>query len=151
MCHGKSSEKGVLTVTRGLLVIALAVMISAMIPGGAIAQPATEMKELPALKIVSPSNGATVSSPVIVIFETSADLSEMTMGAMEKTAPHLHIDLDKRIAMPGMKQLTKVRTHRYRYNLGKATPGRHTIRVYWADAEMHKPMGAVQTVTITVR
>lgn len=137
-----------MTVTRSLLIIALA-MIIAMIPSSATAQ---QMKELPALKIVSPLNGATVRSPVVVIFETTADLSKMTTGAhMEMTAPHLHIGLDKRIAMPGMKLLTKVRTYRYRYNLGKATPGRHTIRVYWADAEKHKPMGPVQTVTITVK
>lgn len=134
--------------TRSLLIIALA-MIIAMIPPSVTAH---QMEELPALKIVSPRNGATVRSPVIVIFETTTDLSKMTMGAhMEMTAPHLHIDLDKRIAMPGMKLLTKVRTHRYRYNLGKATPGRHTIRVYWADAEKHKPMGPVQTVTIVVK
>ena len=82
---------------------------------------------------------------MVVIFETSADLSKMTMGTMKIATPHLHIDLDKRIAMPGMELLTKVRTHRYRYTLGKASAGPHTIRVYWVDAEMQKPMGPVQT------
>jgi len=110
------------------------------------------MKNLPPLRILSPKNGATVRSPVVVLFQTPADLSKMTMGMhMEKTAPHLHVDLDKRITMPALKQLTKVGPNRYRVNLGKANPGQHTIRIYWADAETHKPMGPVQIVTIAIK
>lgn len=119
----------------------------------ATAQHEPAMKELPPLRILSPANGATVSSPVVVVFETSADLSKMTMGAhmMEETAPHLHIDLDKRITMPTMKQLTKVSAHRYRFRFGKVTPGPHAIRIYWADAEAHKLMGPVKSITIRVK
>lgn len=141
-------------VRRQFLAIVIAVMLSGMIQGGNVAaQHESGMKELPPLRILSPANGATISSPVIVVFKTAADLSKMTMGAhmMEKTAPHLHIDLDKRITMPTMKQLTKLGADRYRFNLGKANSGRHTIRVYWADANVHKPMGPVQVVTITVK
>jgi methionine-rich copper-binding protein CopC len=108
--------------------------------------------ELPALRIVSPAAGATVSSPVILTIETPADLSKATMEAhsMEAAAHHLHIDLDVRVNMPTMKQLVKVGTNRYRYSLGTAAAGRHTIRAYWADRK-HKPMGSVQTVSITVK
>ena len=108
---------------------------------------------LPRLKILSPANGAMVSSPLDMVFETPADLSKMTMGAhmIEETAPHLHIDLDKRITMPTMKHLTKVGPNRYRFDFGRVKPGRHTIRVYWADAKAHKPMGPVQVVTCTVK
>ncbi len=116
------------------------------------AQHAAETKGLPPLRIVSPPNRATVGSPVIVVFETPAELSEMTMGAhMEKTAPHLHIDLDKVIMMPTMKQFTRLGRDRYGFNLGRAKPGKHTVRIYWADAEHHKPMGRVQVITITVK
>jgi len=108
---------------------------------------------LPNLKILLPANGATVGSPLIVVFEAPADLSKMTMGAhmIEETAPHLHIDLDKRVTMPTVKQLTKVGVNRYRFDFGRVKPGRHTIRVYWADAKAHKPMGPVQVVTCVVK
>ena len=108
---------------------------------------------LPPLKVVFPVNGAAVRSPLSVVFETPADLSKMTMGAhmVEMTAPHLHIALDKRVTMPPMKQLVRLGPHRYRFALGRVKPGRHTIRVYWADAMEHKPMGAVQVVTVTVK
>lgn len=108
---------------------------------------------LPNLKILLPANGAIVSSPLIVVFEAPADLSKMTMGAhmIEETAPHLHIDLDKRVTMPTVKQLTKVGVNRYRFDFGRVKPGRHTIRVYWADAKAHKPMGPVQVVTCVVK
>lgn len=108
---------------------------------------------LPPLKIVFPVNGVTVRSPLSVVFETPADLSKMTMGAqmVEMTAPHLHIDLDKRVTMPPLKQLVRLGPHRYRFALGLVKPGRHTIRVYWADAMEHKPMGAVQVVRVAVK
>ena len=141
-------------VQRRFLAIVIAVMLSGISQGDkVVAQHGSGMKELPALRILSPANGAKVSSPLIVVFQTPADLSKMTMGAhmVEETAPHLHIDLDKRITMPTMKRLTKVGAKRYRFNLGRANPGQHTIRVYWADAKVHKPMGPVQTITVTVK
>lgn len=139
---------------RQLLAVVIAVMLTGMSQGDRVAaQHGSGMKELPVLRILSPANGAQVRSPVIVVFETPADLSMMTMGAhmVEETAPHLHIDLDNRITMPTMKQLTKIRAHRYRFILGKAKPGQHIIRIYWADAKAHKPMGPVQIIRVTVK
>lgn len=141
-------------VHRHFFAIILAAMLSTLTQGADVAaQHEPAMKELPSLRILSPSKGATMSSPVVVVFETRADLSKLTMGAhaMKETDPHLHIDLDKRITMPTIKQLTKAGANRYRFNLGKATPGQHTIRIYWADAKVHKPMGPVQVVAITVK
>jgi hypothetical protein len=107
---------------------------------------------LPPLKIVSPLDGAVVSGPVMVVFETAADLSQMTMGphAMKQGAVHLHIDLDKRLIMPTMKQITRLGPQRYRVGLGAAAPGAHTIRLFWADAR-HRPLGPVQQVAIMVK
>jgi methionine-rich copper-binding protein CopC len=111
---------------------------------------------LPPLVIISPRDGSTVSSPVQILFETSADLANMTMGAsgikdgMPMGGVHLHADLDGRLVMPTLKQITTVGMHRYRVSLGRAAPGRHTIRAYWADSK-HRPMSAVQRVTITVK
>lgn len=112
---------------------------------------------LPPLRIVSPANGAVMSNPVRVVVETPADLSKMTMGAKRpgtqgmQAMPHLHIDIDRRSSMPTMKHLTKVGPNRYRFSLGTVEPGRHTIRVYWADPTHHKPMGPVHAVAITVK
>lgn len=141
-------------VPRRLIALVAAILMSGMTQSGHVAaQHGSATKALPSLKILTPTNGAVVSSPVTIVFETPADLTKMTMGAhmIEMAAPHLHIDLDKRITMPTLKQLTKVGPHRYRFNLGKANPGKHRIRLYWADAEAHKPMGLVRGVTVTVR
>jgi len=111
---------------------------------------------LPALKIVSPLNGSTMENPVVVIFQTAADLAKMTMGAsgmktgMAMGGTHLHIDIDRRMTMPTMKQNTSVGKQRYQVNMGRVAPGRHTIRLYWADAK-HHPMGPVQSASVTVK
>lgn len=107
---------------------------------------------LPSLRIVSPVPGATVASPIVVVFETTADLSKMTVGEMTKMpGPHLHADLDKRVVMPEMKQIKLLGAHRYQLGLGRAAAGSHTIRLYWGDNKTHKPMGMVQMITVTVR
>jgi methionine-rich copper-binding protein CopC len=107
---------------------------------------------LPPLSIVSPANGATVSNPVMVVIETPADLSTMTMGAKHGSGPsrHLHIDIDKRMNMPTFKHLTKVGERRYEFKAGTVTAGARVIRVYWSD-EHHKPVGTVHTVNVTVK
>jgi hypothetical protein len=107
---------------------------------------------LPVLKIISPASGVTVDSPVVVVFETPADLSKMTMSAQMSgsMARHLHLDLDGRMNMPTVTQLTRVGASRYQYDLGRLAPGGHTLRSYWADAN-HKPAGSVQSVTFTVK
>lgn len=120
------------------------------------------MVTLPALKIITPNDGAVVENPVVIIFETQADLSKMTMGGTMKAGetmqegtmtmrPHLHIDLDRRVTMPTMKHITRVGSLRYQYSLGSVGQGKHTIRVYWADAKHHKPIGKVHAFSITVK
>ena len=107
---------------------------------------------LPALKIIAPAAGATVASPVNVVFETTADLSKMTVGDMTKIpGAHLHADLDRRVVMPEMKQIKMMSEHRYQISLGTAAAGKHTIRLYWGDNKTHKPVGTVQSVSIAVK
>ena len=107
---------------------------------------------LPPLKIISPAAGATVASPVEVVFETTADLSKMTVGEMTRMhGAHLHADLAGRVTMPEMKQIKMVGEHRYQLLLGTAAAGRHTIRLYWGDNKTHKPVGPVQVVSVTVK
>jgi methionine-rich copper-binding protein CopC len=112
----------------------------------------TMASALPPLKIIAPAAGATVASPVVLVFETTADLSKMTVGEMMKMpGAHLHADLDGRIVMPEMKQIKALGQRRYQLDLGKAAAGRHTIRLYWGNNKTHKPVGMVQSVSITVK
>lgn len=133
--------------------------IHGVFTGTSLADHKSSKVNLPALKIISPASGATIENPVIVIFETEADLSKMKIDYMMKdgkmnkvkAGPHLHVDLDKRSTMPTAKLLTKIGMNRYRYSLGSASHGKHTIRVYWADPRHHRAISNVQTVGITVK
>ena len=50
-----------------------------------------------------------------------------------------------------LQHLVRVGPQRYRYVIATVPPGRHVLRVYWADAQHHTIMGTVRTVTFTVR
>jgi methionine-rich copper-binding protein CopC len=109
---------------------------------------------LPRLKVISPASGELMTGPVKVVLETPADMERMSMDGdhMNGSSPvrHLHVDIGQRMNMLTMKNLRKVGTQRYEFTVGKVAPGKHTIRVYWADAK-HKPLGTVHVVTITVK
>lgn len=115
--------------------------------------PPPVVASLAPLKIITPSNGGTISSPVSIGFETTADLPKLTMSkeSMAMKMPHLHVDLDKRVSMPTMNQIVRLGAYRYRYHLGNVAAGPHTVRLYWAEAQTHKPIGPVQTITVTVK
>jgi methionine-rich copper-binding protein CopC len=108
-------------------------------------------ERLPPLAIVTPKAGATVHSPVVVVFETPADLSMMTVGEHGMImGPHLHVELDRRLTMPTFQQVTRLGPTTYQVTVGPATPGQHTIRVFWASKD-HKPVGPIQVVTALVQ
>ncbi len=75
------------------------------------------------MTIVTPKADVTVQSPVVVVFETPADLSMMTMGkhAMPM-GPHLHVELDRRLTMPTFQQMTRLSPTRYQMTVGSAAP-----------------------------
>src|SRR5216684_1109358 len=111
----------------------------------------SQVEPLPPLAIVTPKTGATVQSPVIVVFKTPADLSMMTVAEHGMAmGPHLHVELDGRVTMPTFKQVTRLNPTTYQVNVGPAKPGAHAIRVYWASTD-HKPISPVQVVTALVR
>lgn len=130
------------------------VAAAAMAPMGATAS-------LPPLRLIAPAGRAQVKNPVAVVIETSADISQVTMGtsmssmsgmgSSHGTAPvHLHIIVDGTAYMPAASELTKVGSSRYEYRLPKLAAGTHTMKVFWADNKTHAPSGAVQAVTYTV-
>lgn len=124
--------------------------------------PAGASASLPPLRLIAPAGRAQIKNPVAVVIETSADISQVTMGtsmssmsgmgsSQSMSAPvHLHIIVDGTAYMPAAAQLTKVGPSRYEYRLPKLAAGAHTMKVFWADNKTHAPSGAVQTVTYTV-
>ncbi len=140
-------------VAKGSFRFTIAASKGAGMTGPQAMAPGSMAGDLPPLKIIAPADGATISSPLSIVFETPADLSTMTMSkdSMAMKMPHLHVAIDKRMDMPAMNRIVRLSANRYRYHLGNAAAGPHTIRVYWAEAKTHKPMGMVQAIAITVQ
>ncbi len=111
---------------------------------------AVDAKALPRIKIVAPAEGAKVKPSVAVEFETTADLSKMTMGGHD-VGIHLHVDIDGTSLMPSASQLSKVGAQRYRFVFDlPAAPGKHVISVYWSDARHRTIESTVQRRQVVV-
>ena len=111
---------------------------------------AGDMKMLPAIRIVAPVAGAQVGPDLAVEFETDADLENMTMGA-KSIGVHLHVDVDGTSLMPTMADLKRLGKNRYRYAYHlPVAPGKHTVSVYWSDAQHKTIESTVSKVSVTV-
>lgn len=111
---------------------------------------AGDMKMLPAIRIVAPVAGAQVGPDLAVEFETGADLENMTMGA-KPIGVHLHVDIDGTSLMPAMVDLKRSGKSRYRYAFDMpVAPGKHTLSVYWSDAQHKTIESTVRKVIVTV-
>lgn len=127
--------------------------------GGTAMAPAAPMADLPPLHLIAPTSRAKLKNPVVLVIETTGDMSQLTMG--KGMAPmggmamgpqvHLHIAVDGRMFMPSTDQLKKVGPSRYEYSVpGTLAAGTHTVKVFWADDKTHATAGTAQTVTFTV-
>ncbi|TMI91046.1 MAG: hypothetical protein E6H00_05000 [Bacillati bacterium ANGP1] len=111
---------------------------------------------LPPLHLIAPANNPRLRNPVALIIETPGDISRLTLGGgmagMSRMGPrvHLHVVVDNATFMPWAKQLTRVGSHRYRFELPSLSTGTHTIKVYWGDNTTHRPAGAVHTAHCTI-
>jgi hypothetical protein len=112
--------------------------------------PEVDARTLSRITIVTPVEGAKLSSNIAVEFETAADLSKMTMAA-HGVSTHLHVDIDGTSLMPSMSQLTRVGKQRYRYVFDLPVgPGKHVISVYWSDARHRTIQSTVQRREVVV-
>lgn len=124
--------------------------------GTAAIAPAGPAAGLPPLRLIAPANHASVKNPATLVIETPGDISQLTMddgmAGMSGMGPqvHLHVTIDSMMIMPTAKQLTKVGPNRYKLQLPSMSSGAHTIKVYWADDQTHRPAGPVQTTTCTI-
>lgn len=104
----------------------------------------------PKIEIVSPKEDATVSPTVAVVLETSANLSTMTMNN-KAVGTHLHISIDNTTLMPMTQDLVRISKNQYRYVFElPVVPGKHTITVYWADAQHRTVDSTIRKVHVTV-
>jgi methionine-rich copper-binding protein CopC len=111
---------------------------------------------LPPLHLIAPANNPRLRNPVALIIETPGDISRLTLGGEMAgmshmgSQVHLHVVVDNATFMPWAKQLTRVGSHRYRFQLPLLSSGTHTIKIYWGDNTTHRPAGAVQTAHCTI-
>jgi len=123
--------------------------------GGGV--PSAAAPALPALTIDSPADHGRVNNPVLLLFETPADLSQLLAGSSgggssDPSQPtiYLHISWDSTVVMPTADQITQVGQTEYQFNLPRLAPGMHQLKVFWADSKTHRPIGNVQSITINV-
>ncbi len=108
------------------------------------------VRRLPAITIISPTEGASVEPTIAVVFETAADLSAMTMGA-KPVGVHLHANIDGTSVMPVMEDLIRLDKNRYRYVFDlPVAPGRHTVSVFWSDTQHKTIDSTIRKVSVTV-
>ena len=123
--------------------------------------PAGAMTSPPPLHLIAPAARAQLKNPVVLVIETTGDISQLTMsksmapmgGGMASMGAqvHLHIAVDGKMFMPTTDQVKKVGPSRYEYSVpGTLAAGTHTIKVFWATDKTHEMAGAGQTVTFTV-
>lgn len=128
--------------------------------GAAAMAPAAPMTSPPPLHLIAPASRAQVKNPVVLVIETPADMSQLTMGksmapmsgmASARPPVHLHVIVDGKTFMPATDQVKKVGPSRYQYAVpGTLAAGTHTVKVLWADDKTHETIGTPQTVTFTV-
>lgn len=106
--------------------------------------------KIPSLKILMPESGAVVGSQLAVVFETPANLSNMTMSA-PVVGVHLHIQCDDMALMPTAQQLIRLGKNRYLYLFDlPVPPGPKTLRVYWSDAQHKTIESSMQKTSVIV-
>lgn len=101
--------------------------------------------------LLRPAQGAEVSGPVELIFETPAPLTLGPRGWMAGEH-HLHASVDGRELMPGAAEVESVGAQRFRWVIPPLEPGERTLRLYWSDPS-HRPLseGASQEVRVRAR
>jgi hypothetical protein len=103
----------------------------------------------PTLRLVSPADGQTVASPLVLTFESESPLSRQ-QGGWGTGSYHIHAEIDGREAMPGPADIRRLADGAYAWSLGTVPPGPHRLRLYWSDPA-HLPLSEGATALVTVR
>lgn len=87
----------------------------------------------PPIRVVQPTQGATVSGPFLIVFRV--ENAEMTQGAdgWGLAGMHLHIEVDGTSFMPAPTDITRSSDGSYRWTFADLGQGPHDLRLYWSD------------------
>jgi len=106
--------------------------------------------EVPALRILMPTEGSKVGTQLAIVFETPGDLRRLTMSA-PKVGTHLHIETDGVSLMPVNDQLIRLGGDKYLFVFDlPAKAGSHTLKVFWADGGHKTIESTIQKVNVIV-
>lgn len=142
---------------RPLLALVLTLGLAPLAPASAQEAPArTASPEGARLYLISPEDGATVKSPVVVRFGLR-DMGVAPAGVASPGTGHHHLLIDVE-ELPPMGQPIPANEHYVHFGGGQTetkvelAPGRHTLRLLLGDANHipHDPPVVSDPVTITV-
>lgn len=106
--------------------------------------------EVPALRILMPTEGAKVGTQLALVFETPGDLRRLTMSA-PTVGTHLHIEAEGISLMPVNDQLIRLGGDRYLFVFDlPAKPGPNTLKVFWADGDHQTIESTIKSVNVIV-
>jgi len=106
--------------------------------------------EVPALRIVMPTEGSRIGTQMALVFETPGDLRRLTMSA-PAVGTHLHIEAEGISLMPVNDQLIRLGGNRYLFVFDlPAKPGPQTLKVFWADGGHKTIESTIQKVNVVV-
>ncbi|CAN5861498.1 hypothetical protein BH23GEM3_BH23GEM3_07440 [soil metagenome] len=86
----------------------------------------------PEIVLLEPTNGATVSGPLELVFEAEAELRRGP-GGWQSGPFHIHAAIDEREIMPGGDDIRRVSGIRYIWTIRSIPPGQRTLRLFWSD------------------
>ena len=130
----------------------LCVLALTLCAGGALAADPADAKAY----IVAPTDGATVTSPVTVVFGLS-DFGVAPAGTMREGTGHHHLIIDR--PLPDLTQPVPADDHHIHFGGGQTevsvdlAPGRHTLQLLLGDHAHvpHDPPVTSEKITITVK
>jgi hypothetical protein len=129
----------------GMMILALVVLIR----GGEEDGGARPLAAPPAVRLVAPAAGVTLTGALEVVFDLDEELQRMPSG-WGVEGHHLHLQLDGLELMPGAADIEALEGGSYRWRVGRLEPGVHRLRLFWSDAR-HAPVEGGGSESIEVR
>lgn len=128
----------------GLLLLAVLVFVFGEGKDGAAAGTPPE------LELIAPGDGASLEGPLVFVFSAPGNLAPLP-GGWGLAPYHLHAEIDGVEYMPAPDDIARA-DGEYRWDMGNLPPGRHRLRLFWAD-EQHRPVrdGSTSLITVGVR